>query len=116
MRAEALRRPSLARRLVLLALGGSLAALVVSAILFAFLFQQAALRRFDLGLSDLIDNLTTGTTVHQGQVYAPALTDERALRAYSGRYWEIALRGADGKVHAISGLRSRSLWNSELHT
>jgi signal transduction histidine kinase len=110
---EALRRPSLARRLVLLALGWSLAALIVSAILFAFLFQQAALRRFDLGLQDLIDNLTSGTTVNQGQVYAPALTDERALRAYSGRYWEIAQLGPDKAVHAV--VRSRSLWDSELH-
>ena len=113
MAAEALRRPSLARRLVLLALGWSLAALVLSAVLLALLFQQAALRRFDLTLSDLIDNLTAGATVDQGQVYAPVLTDERALRAYSGRYWEIAERGADRKIHAI--VRSRSLWDSELH-
>jgi signal transduction histidine kinase len=111
--AEALRRPSLARRLVLLALGWSLAALVLSAVLLALLFQQAALRRFDLTLSDLIDNLTAGATVDQGQVFAPVLTDERALRAYSGRYWEIAERGADQKIHAI--VRSRSLWDSELH-
>ena len=110
---EALRRPSLARRLVLLALGWSLAALVVSAVLFALLFQQAALRRFDMGLADLIDNLTAGTTVDQGQVIAPALTDERALRAYSGRYWEIAEFAPGGKVHAE--VRSRSLWDSELH-
>lgn len=109
---EALRRPSLARRLVLLALGWSLAALMISAVVLALLFQQAALRRFDLGLSDLIDNLTAGTTVDQGQVLAPALTDERALRAYSGRYWEIAERASDGRVRAI--VRSRSLWDSEL--
>ena len=98
---------------MLLALGWSLAALVVSAALFAVLFQQAALRRFDMGLSDLIDNLTAGTTVDQGQVIAPALTDERALRAYSGRYWEIAELAPAGKVHA--DVRSRSLWDSELH-
>ncbi|MDB5477325.1 MAG: sensor histidine kinase [Phenylobacterium sp.] len=113
MIAEALRRPSLARRLVLVALGWSLSALVVTALLLALLFQQAALRRFDLTLSDLIDNLTAGATVDQGQVYAPALTDERALRAYSGRYWEIAEKGPDQKIHAI--VRSRSLWDSELH-
>lgn len=110
---EALRRPSLARRLVLLALGWSLAALVSAAILFAVLFQQAALRRFDMGLSDLIDNLTAGATVDQGRVYAPVLTDERALRAYSGRYWEIAERTREGRIRAI--VRSRSLWDSELH-
>ena len=110
---EAARRPSLARRLMLLALSWSLAALVVSAVLFAVLFQQAALRRFDMGLSDLIDNLTAGTTVDQGQVIAPALTDERALRAYSGRYWEIAEFAPGGKIHADA--RSRSLWDSEIH-
>jgi signal transduction histidine kinase len=82
-------------------------------VLFALLFQQAALRRFDMGLADLIDNLTAGTTVDQGQVIAPALTDERALRAYSGRYWEIAEFAPGGKVHAE--VRSRSLWDSELH-
>jgi len=98
---------------VLLALGWSLAALMISAVVLALLFQQAALRRFDLTLSDLIDNLTAGATVDQGQVFAPALTDERALRAYSGRYWEIAQKGSDGKIHAV--VRSRSLWDSELH-
>ena len=110
---EALARPSLARRLVLLALGWSLTALLVSAVVLALLFQQAALRRFDMSLSDLIDNLIAGTTVDQGQVYAPALTDERAVRAYSGRYWEIAEAGPDGKVHALA--RSHSLWDSEIH-
>ncbi|WP_243625884.1 sensor histidine kinase [Phenylobacterium hankyongense] len=111
---EALRRPSLARRLVLLAVGWSLAALVVSAVVLALLFQQAALRRFDQSLNELIDNLTTGTTVENGEVVAPALTDERALRAYSGRYWEIAEFRPGGKVAAL--VRSRSLWDSELHT
>jgi signal transduction histidine kinase len=111
--AQAKRRPSLVRRLVLLAVGWSLAALAISAVVLALLFQQAALRRFDMGLSDLIDNLVTGTTVDQSQVLAPALTDERALRAYSGRYWEIAEIRTDGQIHGL--VHSRSLWDSELH-
>jgi signal transduction histidine kinase len=106
-------RPSLARRLVLLALGWSFAALVISAVVLAFLFQQAAIRRFDMSLSDLIDNLSAGTTIDQGQVYAPAFTDERALRPYSGRYWEIAEATPQGGIRALS--RSHSLWDSELH-
>ena len=109
-----LRNPSLARRLALLAVGWSLAALVVSAVVLAFLFQQAALRRFDQSLNELIDNLTAGTTVENGKVIAPALTDERALRAYSGRYWEIAELTADGRISPI--VRSRSLWDSGLDT
>ncbi|THD79945.1 MAG: sensor histidine kinase [Phenylobacterium sp.] len=98
---------------MLLALGWSLTALVVSAVVLALLFQQEALRQFDLTLTNLIDNLTAGTTVEQGDVDAPALTDERALRAYSGRYWEIGERAPNGALRAI--VRSRSLWDSELH-
>jgi signal transduction histidine kinase len=107
-----LRTPSLARRLVLLAVGWSFAALVISAVVLALLFQQAALRRFDAGLSDLIDNLISGTTIDDGEVLAPALTDQRALRAYSGRYWAIAEPLAGGGVRAV--VPSRSLWDSEL--
>ena len=111
---DGLRRPSLARRLVLLAVGWSFAALVIAAVVLALLFQQAALRRFDANLSDLIDNLITGTTIEKGQVVAPALTDLRALRAYSGRYWEIAEPGPEGRLRAIEGLTSRSLYDTEL--
>ncbi len=107
-----LRHPSLARRLVLLALGWSLAALVVTAIVFALLFQQAAVRRVDQTLNDLTVNLVTYSTVEEGQVYAPPFTDERALRTYSGRYWEIAEPTADGKLRPIA--RSHSLFDSTL--
>ncbi len=110
----ALRRPSLARRLVLLAVGWSFAALVIVALVLALLFQQASLRRFDASLSDLIDNLIAGSTIENGQVVAPALTDLRALRALSGRYWQIAEVGPDGRARALEGLTSRSLFDSEL--
>lgn len=110
----ALRRPSLARRLVLLAVGWSFAALVIVAVVLALLFQQAALRRFDANLSDLIDNLIAGSTIENGQVVAPALTDLRALRALSGRYWQIAQVTPDGRAEAIDGLTSRSLFDAEL--
>ncbi|WP_374577473.1 sensor histidine kinase [Phenylobacterium sp.] len=109
----ALGSPSLVRRLVILAAGWSLAVLVVCAMVLALLFQQAALRRFDQGLSELIDNLTAGTTISdKGEVVAPALTDLRALRAFSGKYWQIAEPAEGGKLHVL--VRSRSLWDSEL--
>ncbi|WP_372785174.1 ATP-binding protein [Phenylobacterium sp.] len=107
-----LRHPSLARRLVLLALGWSLAALVVTAVVFALLFQQAAVRRVDQTLNDLTVNLVTYSTVEDGQVFAPPFTDERALRVYSGRYWEIAEPAARGKLRPIA--RSHSLFDSVL--
>ncbi|RAK65454.1 ATP-binding protein [Phenylobacterium kunshanense] len=109
---EGLTRPSLARRLVLLAVGWSLAALVVVAVVVALVFQQGALRRFDAGLSDLIDNLISGSTIEDGEVIAPALTDQRALRAYSGRYWDIAEPLPEGGVRSL--VPSRSLWDSQL--
>ncbi len=110
----ALSRPSLARRLVLLALGWSLAALVIAAVVLALLFRQAALQRVDQTLGELIDNLLSNSTVARGEVFAPALTDERALRAFSGRYWTIAAPTADGKVRPI--VRSYSLFDSMLPT
>lgn len=109
---EGLTRPSLARRLAILAVGWSFAALIIAAVVLALLFQQAALRRFDAGLSDLIDNLISGSTIEDGQVIAPALTDQRALRAYSGRYWDIAEPAPGGGVRSL--VPSRSLWDSAL--
>ncbi|MFZ5719013.1 MAG: sensor histidine kinase [Pseudomonadota bacterium] len=109
---DGLTRPSLARRLVLLAAGWSFAALVVVAVVVALVFQQGALRRFDASLSDLIDNLISGSTIEDGEVLAPALTDQRALRAYSGRYWDIAEPLPEGGVRSL--VPSRSLWDSEL--
>jgi signal transduction histidine kinase len=113
---DALRRPSLARRLVLLAVGWSLAALVITAVVLAFLFQQAAIRRVDQGLHELIDNLVRYSTVDATtqEVFAPPLTDERALAAYSGRYWEIAEPTPDGNVRPL--VRSYSLFDSALKT
>lgn len=113
MTTPALNQPSLVRRLVILAAGWSLAVLVVSALVLALLFQQAAIRRFDQGLAELIDNLTAGTTIaDKGEVIAPALTDLRALRAFSGKYWQIAEPAEGGKLRVL--VRSRSLWDSEL--
>src|ERR1700712_1040704 len=107
-----LRHPSLARRPVLLALGWSLATLIVSAVGLALLFQQAAIRRIDQTLNDVTVNLVAGSTVEGDQVIAPPFTDERALRAYSGWYWEIAEPTADGKLRAL--VPSYSLFDTTL--
>jgi signal transduction histidine kinase len=114
MFAGGLRHPSLARRLVLLALGWSLATLIVTAVGLGLLFQQAAVRRIDQTLSEVAVNLVAGSTVDRDQVFAPLFTDERALRAYSGWYWEIAEPTADGKLRPLA--RSYSLFDSVLQT
>jgi signal transduction histidine kinase len=107
------RRQSLVRRLVALAAAWSLAVLIAAALVLVALFGAAATERFDNGLSDVVDGLVAGTSVDEnGEVAAPAVTDPRALRAYSGDYWQIATAsGAEG-LHPVA--RSRSLWDTAL--
>jgi len=97
-------------------MGWSFAALVIVAVVLAFLFQQSAIRRVDQGLHELIDNLVRYSSVdpQTQEVFAPALTDERALAAYSGRYWEIAEPTAEGKVRVL--VPSYSLFDAQLKT
>jgi signal transduction histidine kinase len=107
-----LRRASLARRLILLAAIWSIAVLLGTGVALSAFFNQAALSRFDQGLTDTVDALYAGSSIGQaGEVLAPALTDARALRAYSGKYWQIA-GTADGRLQPQA--RSRSLWDSEM--
>ena len=107
------RRPSLVRRLVLLASVWSLVALVVTGLVLTALFQQAALSRFDQGLNDVVQGLYSGSSVEaDGRVAAPPITDVRSLRAYSGRYWQVAEPSSGGRLTAL--IRSRSLFDAEL--
>ena len=109
----AARHPSLVRRLVVLASGWSLMVLVVTGLVLTALFHQAALSRFDQGLNEVIQGLYSGASLGAGgQVYAPPITDARALRAYSGRYWQIAEPVSGGGLRAL--VRSRSLFDSDL--
>ena len=61
-------RRSLVGRLVLLAAGWSVAVLIVTGLSLTAFFQQAALSRFDLGLTDLIEGLNAGVSVEDGKV------------------------------------------------
>lgn len=107
------RRPSLVRRLIWLAAVWSAAALLVTGVLLTTAFYQASLRRFDFGLADLSQGLLAGATVAEtGEVQAPQLTDARALRAYSGRYWQIAEHAEGGRMRPL--VRSRSLFDQML--
>lgn len=103
---------SLVGRLVLLAAGWSLLALIITGILLTTFFQQAALRRFDQPADEILTSLVNGISVENGRVVAPALIDARATRAYSGRYWEIAEPGPNGTVHMLVG--SYSLFDKQL--
>ena len=107
-----LRRPSLVRRLVLLAVVWNVVVLLVAGVFLTAQFRDAAIRRFDQSLAVLTDDLYALSTVEAGQVRAPVLTDIRATRAYSGRYWTIFEKTPGGALRAIE--RSRSLFDSDL--
>ena len=86
--------------------------LIVAGVFLTAQFRDAAIRRFDSSLAVLTDDLYALSTVEEGQVRAPALTDIRATRAYSGRYWTIFDKTQAGSLKVIE--RSRSLFDSDL--
>jgi signal transduction histidine kinase len=101
---------SLVGRLVLAAAGWCLVLLAVAGIALTASFNHAALTRLDQSLSEDADDLYAGAAVGpDGNVYAPAITDVRATRAYSGKYWELGEIGPDGKLHGL--VLSRSMWD-----
>ncbi len=106
-------RGSLVGRLIWLAAGWSVALLVAAGVGLSAFFYKAALSEFEQGLSEDIDSLYAGSAVAGGELTAPALTDARATRVYSGKYWELA-EVTGGKLHPISDQRSRSLWDTEM--
>lgn len=108
-----MRRDSLVRRLVQLAALWILGALLLTGVALNVFFQQSALRRFDAGLSEMVDALYAGTNVGPGgAIQPPLLGDARTERAYSGRYWQVAKVAADGRL--VDASRSRSLFDAEL--
>jgi signal transduction histidine kinase len=107
-----LRRRSLVRRLVLIAGIWTLLVVLIAGVFLTAQFRSAAIRRFDQSLAVLTDDLYAGSTVEDGQLRAPFLTDIRATRAYSGRYWVILDKRPDGSMGPVA--RSRSLFDSDL--
>ncbi|MBS0362479.1 MAG: sensor histidine kinase [Proteobacteria bacterium] len=99
---------------MLLALSWSLATLIITGVGLGLLFHRAAIRRVDDTLNDLLANLIANSQVVDGQVYAPALTDERALRVYSGRYWELTRPLPGNRIEPIADQRSHSLFDGHL--
>ncbi len=104
--------PSLVGRLIGLALVWSLLVILGAGLALTAFFRNATLSRFDLSLYDITEGLYAGATVHNGEVVGPLFTDTRALRVYSGSYWEIAEAAPGGGLHVL--VPSRSLWDSEL--
>ncbi len=105
---------SLVGRLVSLAAIWCLLLLAGMGVALTLFFDHAAVSRFDTDLADLANGLYAGAGVEaDGTVSAPPITDDRASRAYSGKYWQIADLPGDGRLHALA--RSRSLWDQVLN-
>jgi signal transduction histidine kinase len=106
---------SLVGRLIWLAAGWAVAVLVAAGIALSLSFREQAITEFQQGLAEDLDNLIAGSSVgDDGGVIAPFLTDTRATRAYSGKYWEIYdPKGGAGMKEPVT---SRSLWDQILPT
>ena len=97
-----------------LAAGWCLLALLVTGIALTTIAGRAAVNRYDRALSQDADDLYAGLNVGpDGELFAPAITDARATRPYSGKYWQVGAAGPDGRVHALPDARSRSLWDAD---
>ena len=106
---------SLVGRLVGLATGWCLLLLVGMGVALSMFFDHAALSRIDQDLNELAANslyAATGVDAN-GAVSVPPLIDGRAMRAYSGVYWQVADWPGDGRLHALA--RSRSLFDQVLN-
>ena len=104
---------SLVGRLVWLAAGWSVMLLIGTGVGLSLSFRNHAYGEFERGLIEDIDSLLAGSTVgDDGTVIAPFLTDARATRAFSGKYWEVI----DPKLGPgmTEPVRSRSLWDQSL--
>jgi signal transduction histidine kinase len=109
---KALRRPSLVRSLIWMAAVPGLIALLIAGAAMTWFFQHTALTRVETSLNQRIDDLETGVSVEEGEVIAPALTDQEAIRVYSGHYWELAEPDGRGGLKLL--VRSNSLFDVEL--
>jgi signal transduction histidine kinase len=110
-------RGSLVGRLIRLAAVWSLALLIVTGAGLSYVFHKSALAEFDQGLSEDIDSLLAGSSVTpQGDVFAPAITDARAVHVYSGKYWQLSELRSDGLLHPLQDQRSRSLFDQEINS
>ena len=100
--------PSLVRRLILLAAVWSTAVLAASAILLGLLFEQAALRRFDQGLSDLTDSLAAAA--QPDRAGGVAVRDLGDLNAQA-RQW--VMQEAGTRMHGTTCEQPLSLYALE---
>ena len=102
---------SLAGRLIWLAAGWSLLALVLTGLLLTTAFRDSAIRRLERVLEAAEREVVAVTRVQGDTVVTPPVQDARTLRAYSGKYWSVV--EPDGRGFR-SLTRSESLFDYAL--
>lgn len=105
------RSMSLRMRLLALTAAGLALALLLAGVVLRGLFRDEAMRQFEQGLAQQLDQLTARVTFDaqaRPVVDDASLSDPRWTRPFSGLYWQI--NGADQPTV----LRSRSLWDVSL--
>lgn len=102
---------SLTRRLIWLASGWIVAALIVTGMVLTSQFEESGLRRLGSVLSTTVDEVVIATRVENGEVSTMPIQDVRTLRIYSGKYWAVAEPGPNG-LRMLA--RSRSLWDADM--
>lgn len=108
------RRPgrSLTRRLIWLASGWIVIALVLTGWVLTTQFQESALRRLGASLNETLDQVVLAATATPEGVTVGPILDQRTLSIYSGKYWAVAELTPEGRVRFLA--RSRSLWDADL--
>ncbi|MEH6665907.1 MAG: sensor histidine kinase [Brevundimonas sp.] len=103
---------SLTRRLIWLASGWIVVALLATGVVLTSQFQESGLRRLGGVLNNTIDQLVRAATVEDGEVVVPQIQDARTLDILSGKYWAVAERDGQGELTIIA--RSTSLWDADM--
>lgn len=88
-------------------------ALMVTGLGLTALFQASALRRFEVSIAQIADNLYADTDIApDGSLLTPDFFDTRVTRVYSGLYWQVSEINEGQAPRPLS--RSRSLWDREI--
>lgn len=98
---------SLTRRLIWLASGWILLALVLTGWVLTSQYRESAFRRLGGDLALSIDEVLLATRVGPDGVSVAEIQDARSLRGLSGKYWMVAERRGEGGIRVLA--RSPSL-------
>lgn len=103
---------SLTRRLIWLASGWIVLALIVTGLVLTSQFQESGLRRLGGVLNTTIDSVILRTSVTETGVATSQIYDQRTLDPLSGKYWVVGEPSETGGIRVLT--RSRSLWDADM--